>query len=441
MAMKCVPCPLVIVLSSGLLAQTPPATPKRPVTEVIQGVQVTDDYRWLERTEDPEVKAWIAAQNLATRKALDARPERAAMRKELKVILEDTSVSRYSFRYVGGKLFAIKNQPPKNQPMLVSLRDPRDLTTERVVLDPNVLDPSGKTTIDWYVPSPDGKLVAVSLSKNGSEDGTLYVYETATGKALPDVLPRVQFATGGGSAAWDADGKGFLYTRYPMGQERPKEDANFYMQVHHHRLGTPVAQDQHVLGKDFPRIAEVTLRRSQNGKYHLADVANGDGGEHAFYLRGPKGTWSRIATFEDRITSAVFGPDQKLYALSLKDSPRGKILALDLSTQNPRLAAAPVVVPECEATIRNLMPASTRLYVTYLVVDPPRCACSPWMARRWGPWVRILLPPCAWPNGCRAMQFSSPALDSRARRLASCSILPNRRPSRKGPSSSTHPVS
>ena len=38
----------------------------------------------------------------------------------------------------------------------------------RTVVDPNVLDPSGSTTIDFYEPSLDGKLVAVSLSKGGT---------------------------------------------------------------------------------------------------------------------------------------------------------------------------------------------------------------------------------------------------------------------------------
>ena len=34
----------------------PPATPKRPVTDKYQGVTITDDYRWLENCDDPEVK-------------------------------------------------------------------------------------------------------------------------------------------------------------------------------------------------------------------------------------------------------------------------------------------------------------------------------------------------------------------------------------------------
>ena len=43
--------------------------------------------------------------------------------------------------------------------MLVTLASAEDLKSEKIVLDPNKLDPSGKTAIDWFVPSRDGKYV------------------------------------------------------------------------------------------------------------------------------------------------------------------------------------------------------------------------------------------------------------------------------------------
>ena len=56
----------VVTLAGFALTQSvsaPPATPKRPITDQYQGVNVTDDYRWLENWDDPEVKQWNAAQN------------------------------------------------------------------------------------------------------------------------------------------------------------------------------------------------------------------------------------------------------------------------------------------------------------------------------------------------------------------------------------------
>jgi protease II len=53
-------------------------TPKKPVTDEYQGVKVQDDYQWLEKDDDPAVKAWSDAQNQRTRKYLDKLPDFAA---------------------------------------------------------------------------------------------------------------------------------------------------------------------------------------------------------------------------------------------------------------------------------------------------------------------------------------------------------------------------
>ena len=347
-----------------------PATPKVPVVDTYFGTQVTDNYRWLESTDTPEVKTWIAAQNALTHSVLDAFPQRAALKQELLGMIGGDRVSRSHFVFAGGQVFGLKYQPPKNQAMIVTLDAHADPKSEHVVIDANQIDPSGKTAIDWYVPSLDGKLVAVSLSKNGSEDGTLYLYDTASGKALPDVVPRVQYPTGGGSVAWNADDTGFYYTRYPQGEERPKADANFYQQVYFHKLGTAAAQDSYVIGRDFPRIAEIALSTSEDGKYVLADVSNGDGGEHGLFLHGAGSAWTRIADYTDGFRKPKFGRDGRLYALGLKGSPRGKLVALKLDAPAGGLNAAAVVVPESDGVIENVTATKSRLYVDYMEGGP-----------------------------------------------------------------------
>ena len=183
----------------------------------------------------------------------------------------------------------MKLQPPKNQPFLAVTKSAGDLKSERILLDPNTLNANGTTAIDFYATSLDGKYVAVVLSENGSEDGSAHVFDTRTGKRLDDVVPRVQYPTAGGSVAWDEKGTGFYYTRYPQGNERAKEDINFYQQVYFHKLGTSASADAYVIGREFPRIAETALSSTRDGRYLLASVANGDGGEFAHYLRSPKG--------------------------------------------------------------------------------------------------------------------------------------------------------
>ena len=345
-----------------------PETPKKPVSTKYQDVTVEDPYQWLEQDNDPQVKAWSDAQNQRTRQYLDRLPDRAAIEKQLTEWYAKTSPSYSSLVSRPGILFAMKFQPPKQQQLLVRLTSADDLKSEKVVLDPNVLDAKGTTAIDWFVPSLDGKYVAVSLSKGGSEDGTLHFYETATGKALPDRIAHVQYPTAGGSAAWNADGTGVYYTRFPRKGERPDADLNFYQQVYFHKIGTPDSEDTYSIGKDFPRIAEIALEAARDGKYVLATVANGDGGDFAHYLLAPDGTWKQITQFSDEIKIAHLGRDNALYLVSRAGAPRGKILRLPLDV--PELKNAAEIVAAGDAVIERIVPTSDALFVGDLLGGP-----------------------------------------------------------------------
>jgi len=355
-------------VTNPILAEKSPDTPKKPITTEYQGVTVEDPYQWLEAEDDSQVKAWSDAQNQQTRKSLDSFPDRPAIEKQLQEWYAKTSPSYSSLVSRPGILFAMKFQPPKQQPLLVTLASADDLKSEKVVLDPNVLDTKGTTAIDWFVPSLDGKNVAMSLSKGGSEDGTLHFYETATGKALSDTIAHVQYPTAGGSAAWNADGTGVFYTRFPRKGERPDSDLNFYQQIYFHKLGTADTEDKYSIGKDFPRIAEIALAASRDGKYILASVANGDGGEFAHYLLGPDQSWKQITQFSDQIKLARLGRDNALYLLSRADAPRGKVLRLPLDV--PELKNAAEIIGSGEAVIEQIVPGTDALYVADLLGGP-----------------------------------------------------------------------
>jgi prolyl oligopeptidase len=348
-------------------AEPTPQPPKKTASNEYHGTTVEDPYQWLEQDDDPEVKAWSDAQSQRTRDYLDKLPDRAAIEKQLTEWYAKTSPSYSSLVSRPGLLFAMKFQPPKQQPLLVTLTSADDLKSEKVVLDPNVLNAKGTTAIDWFVPSMDGKHVAVSLSEGGSEDGTLHFYETATGKALPDTIAHVQYPTAGGSAAWN-DGTGIFYTRYPRKGERPETDLNFYQQVYFHKLGTADTEDTYSIGKDFPRIAEIALEASRDRRYILATVANGDGGDFAHYLLGPEGEWKQITQFSDQVKATRLGQDNALYLLSRAGAPHGKILRVPLDT--PELKDAVEIVPTGKPVIEKIVPAADVLYVGDLLGGP-----------------------------------------------------------------------
>ena len=359
-----------LLLPLAVAAANLPSVPAalHPATNGYNGVDVFDNYQWLEEAPAPEVRDWTRLQNARTKAYYDGLPFRDGIAQQLLQLRTEESA-----RYVGllekkGRIFALRFKPPAQQPLLVRLSSLDPPALWKPVFDPNAYNTNGTTAIDWFVPSPDGRRVAISLSEGGSEQGSLHFFEVDTGKKLADEIPRVQYPTGGGSAAWTRDGSGIFYTRYPHQGERPEADLNFYQQVWFHKLGTPPSDDKLEIGKDFPRIAEIELDASENGQAILATVANGDGGDFAHYLRDTSGEWRAITRFEDGVKQARFGPDGALYLLSLKDAPRGKILRLAPNVTD--LSQAAIVLPERKGVVREYAPCAVGLYVNYLQGGP-----------------------------------------------------------------------
>lgn len=363
----------VIFTCLASAAAAPPVTEKIPVTDVYHGVQVVDPYRWLEDWDDAKVKTWSDAQNKYARSILGKLPNVDAIRRRVTEIMSAESVSYSSVAHRNGSFFVVKTQPPKQQPFLVVMPSPQRPDEARVLFDPNAVDAQGTTVMDWYEPSPDGKLVALSLSKGGSEVGDVHLIETATGKLTGEVVPRVNSGTAGGDLAWAADGSGFYYTRHPHPGERPASDLGFYQQLYFHRIGTSPADDRYELGKGFPRIAEIEVETHASGLV-LVTVQNGDGGEFAHYLRRAEGDWQQFSKFGDKIVQATFQPDGDLLAISRRGAPRGKILRLS----SKQLDFASTLVPASAGTVvtsfyrspPSLMATESRIFVTYQLGGP-----------------------------------------------------------------------
>jgi len=342
------------------------------VVDTYFGTQVEDPYRWLENWQDPKVQAWSDAQNVHARAALARLPGMDLLRERIGDLMTRRPSSLGGFAWRKGTFFAVRFDPAnKQQPSLVvrdsiASDDPAN-GHERVLLDLMAFDPSGHTSMDWFVPSPDAKYVAVSLAKGGSEDGTVHVFDVATGKETGDVIARVNEGTGAGSLAWNATSNGFWYTRYPREGERPKADLDFWQQAYFHKLGTPDSKDTYAFGKGLPRIAEIGLQSSEDGTHQLAMVQKGDGGEFLLFVRSGK-SWTQVADYPDRIVQAEFGRDHALWLLSLKDAPLGKLLRLPYPAT--RLSAAKVVIPEQKGKVEQYAVTQGRLYVSFMDGGP-----------------------------------------------------------------------
>lgn len=368
----------VLGLASASMAATlppPPPTPTEKTADTIQGVKIADPYRWLEDWSNAKVQAWSAAQNTRTRSYLDALPSQGPVKAELTRLVSASSPSFFGFQPRGAVVFATFSDPKLQQPVIVTLNAKADPASKKILLDPNTLDPSGHTAIDWYEPSADGSKIAVSLSQNGSEAGTLHIYDVATGKEIETPIARVQYPTAGGSMAWAADGKGFWYTRYP-GTDAPADEQHFNMQVYFHDIGSDAAKDPLVLGsKDgLERISEIFLDNAHNLNRILVRVQRGDGGIWSYYVLEKNKPALRIGKPEDQIVYAAFGPDGGVYAISRKGTSNGRVVKLDAPVADG-LATAKVLVPETDVAIESsggadLAFSKDRLFVRDIVGGP-----------------------------------------------------------------------
>ena len=326
-----------------------PSTAIQPVVDHYGTLSVADPYRWLEDGAAGAVQAWSQSQDERTRKYLDALALRQPIFDQLMRQTAAGSAHFYGLHAASDKVFAYLDQPPKQQPMIAVMDRHADPGTARVVLDPNALNPQGTTAIDWYVPSPDGETVTVSLSENGSEDGTLHLFQVSTGKEIDTAIPRVQFPTAGGSLAWRADSRAFWYTRFP-GPDRPAAEQHFFQRIFFHVLGDDPAKDAYVLGKDFPKIAEIYLSTRSNPNHVLVTVANGDGGEFETYVISKDQRVQQLTHFKDQIVSATLGADDTVYLVSHHDAPRGKLLSVSL--KRPSLGQARLLVAESQSVMQ-----------------------------------------------------------------------------------------
>ncbi len=345
-----------------------PAPPSRrdDVVDVIHGVAVPDPFRWLEAADSPDTAAWVAAQNERTREALDALPDRPGWHERL-VALLGARVSA-GCRLSGDRVFALERAGGQAQFALVvrSALDPA--VAPQLLLDPSTLAADAAVAIDWYHPSRDGALVAYGTSEGGDERSTLRVIDVGTGLLLADEIPDTRAA----SVGWLPDGCGFLYTRYPEGDE-------YHRMVYAHALGTDWRDDPLVWGELPTPESWPDVTVSPDGRWALVHVLVGWGRTDVHLLDRASGTWRTLVEGRDALTYLGFDGD-RLVGTTTWAAPRGRVVAVPLvaglgGAGSPGGSGGPAgsldedaawttLVPEGDAVLDGCRPAGGTLLVT-----------------------------------------------------------------------------
>jgi prolyl oligopeptidase len=357
---------LTMLLAATCLHSTalaaPPPTETRAVVDTYHGVEVTDPYQWLEGdNSDPanmgrltdEVGVWTDAQNAYTRSVLDRLPGRKALEERISELLEVPSIGTPSV--YGDRYFYSKREGTQNQSLYYVREGVQG--EDRLLLDPNRIDPTGLTTISWTAPNRDGSLMAFGMYRSGDENSTLYLMDVATGEWLADEIPgKVSLA------GWDPDGRGFIYRRLES-----LDDA--YSSVYkHHEIGTHHSQDPVLFrqkdteffyadaGYSKEKLASLKTTwgpfatPSEDGRWLLVGYWTGTSGVDLWMA--DLAAWRRTGELDlvpmvmgesGRVGAVHFSGD-RLYMQTAIGAPNGRVVMVDLT--NPSIEHWKDIVPE-----------------------------------------------------------------------------------------------
>lgn len=242
----------------------PPPTRVSPVIDVLHGEPVADPYRWLEAGDGAEVRAWTEAQNAHTAAWMAAQPARAVVHARLRELLAIGALGAPAM--AGGRFFHQRREGTQDQPVLLVREGIGG--ADRVLLDPNAFDAQGTTALDWYFPSPDGRLLAYGLSRGGTEESTLQLLDVATGATFGEAIP----GTRATALAWLPDGRGFYYARYPRPGTVPDAERQYHRAIWFHALGTDAVADRPVF-QPAQKEHWPGVKLSGDGRWLLVSVA------------------------------------------------------------------------------------------------------------------------------------------------------------------------
>ncbi len=342
-----------------MLGLKPPATPVREVVEELHGIKVRDPFRWLEDGASAEVTAWVEAQRAFARSILDADPESGQIAARLEQAMSCGALGAIVPR--GRHRFLTRRTGDMNQ-LALFVREGNE--AERALVDPGSMRADGTIALDWYQPSSDGELVAYGLSEAGDENSTLMVAETASGRVLPDRIPRCRWS----AVAFEPDNRALLYTRMPAPGSVPAGEEYYHRHVFRHLLGEDPSRDQRIFGEgtpktDFPGLISI----SKDGVWTVMTVSQGTD-RTAVFLRRGAGAFAPIFEGRHEQTWAWFAEDRLLAATNLQ-APNWRLVEID--PENPAPDRWRDVVGESEHVLVSAAATRDRILVQHLV-----SACS-----------------------------------------------------------------
>ncbi|MDQ1517196.1 MAG: prolyl oligopeptidase, partial [Actinomycetota bacterium] len=327
-----------------------PAAPRQDIVEDLHGHDVADPYRWLEDADDPATRSWSKAQDELTRPFLELLPARDAFAARLR----DLSVGLVTTPSVRGDRFFVARRGADQEHAVLAVLAPGDdpLTGGRVLIDPSALSDDDTVTLDGWLPSPDGTLLAYLLSDAGDEESSLRVMAVDTGEAVDGPIDRCRYS----SLAWTSDATGLYYVRRLPPGAVPAGEESFHRRVRFHRLGADPETDDLVFGDGRDPTAYYSVDVSVDGRWLLLAEHLGTAPRNDVWiadLATPAGHRRLVPVAEglDAATYPHVGPDGRLYLHTDLGAPRYRLAVTDPERPGPEHWVD--LLPESDAVLAD----------------------------------------------------------------------------------------
>lgn len=334
---------------------TYPEAPKDATVDEYFGTKVADPYRPLENDTAAATVAWVEAENRVTNDYLSKIPFREDIRKRLTDLANYKKIGTPWLGY-DNKYYYSANDGLQNQSVIyrkATLDSPAE-----VFLDPNKLSDDGTVALTGLSMSPDGKYMAYTISRSGSDWTEIYVMDTATGKLLDDHITWAKFT----GATWYGDG--FYYSAYDQpvaGKEFSNSNENH--RIYYHKLGTPQSEDTLFYSDPEHPLHFHSVGMPEESDYIILSTG-GEGIGNAVAVRNLKekdSQWIVLEPTQDYNIGVVDVRDGKAILLSFADAPKGRIMVADLA--NPTRENWKVLVPEQDGVLTSIAEVGKDHYI------------------------------------------------------------------------------
>jgi oligopeptidase B len=310
----------VLILTAAEIA-APPVAKKVPHVTEINGRKLVDNYFWLRDKKNPEVAAYLEAENAYTEAVM--KPTEAFQKRLYDEMLSRIKETDVEVPYKQGEYFYYA-RTEKGKQYAIQCRKKGGLDApEEIVLDINELA-KGQAfmSVGGYGVSEDGNLLAYTMDNTGFRQYTLAVKDLRTGKQLIDHAERV------GWFVWANDNKTIFYT---VEDATTKRQYQFYR----HTVGTAGSDDLVYEEKDERFEVEATKTRSK--KYIFLISASHTTSEARYISANqPLAEWK---VMEPRKQDIEYYPDHNGDSFYIRVNDTGR---------NFRLVKAPVADPRSQ---------------------------------------------------------------------------------------------